>query len=271
MKGVDAKTVTVNAKSNLAFTLLCLPKERRKDMETFYAFCRVVDDIADEPGFTCEQRMEMLGEWKEGFLNGFLDPNPLQREVMALRKKYRISSELFVEIIKGMEMDVYGTEYATFDNLKRYCYLAASVVGLVCLKIFGANDPKSTHYAINLGYALQLTNIIRDVGEDYKMGRVYIPDEDLEKYNITKEDLISSADSRAFLDLMELQADRAEHYFKEAEANICAGDYASLKAARCMGRIYHLILEKIRKDRFKVFEKRYRIGKVRKIIALLGY
>lgn len=271
MKGVDAKIITVNAKSNLAFTLLCLPKERRKDMESFYAFCRVVDDIADEPGFDYEQRMEMLGEWKEGLFNGFLDPNSLQNEVLALRKKYTISPELFVEIIKGMEMDVCGIEYATFDDLKRYCYRAASVVGLICLKIFGANDPQSKDYAINLGYALQLTNIIRDVGEDYKMGRVYIPDEDLEKCNITKEDLISSANSRAFLDLMELQADRAEYYFKEAEANICAGDYASLRTARCMGRIYYLILKKIRKDRFKVFEKRYRIGKVRKIIALLGY
>ncbi|MBT7983657.1 MAG: squalene/phytoene synthase family protein [Akkermansiaceae bacterium] len=271
MKGVDAKTITVNAKSNLAFTLMCLPKERRKDMVSFYAFCRVVDDIADEPGFTFDQRMEMLGEWKDGLLNGFLDPNSLQSKVSFLREKYTIEPELFAEIISGMEMDVSGTEYVNFDDLKRYCYRAASVVGLICLKIFGANDPRSKDYAINLGYALQLTNIIRDVGEDYKMGRVYIPDEDLQKCNITKENLVSSANSSVFIDLMELQANRADYYFKEAEANICEGDYASLRAARCMGRIYSLILKKIRKGGFKVFEKRYSIGKARKILALLGY
>ena len=271
MKELDAKSITVNSKSNLAFTLLCLPKERRKDMESFYAFCRVVDDIADEPGFTCEQRMQMLDEWEKGFLNGFLDPNSLQSEVLALREKYTIPSELFVEIIKGMKMDVCGTEYVTFDELKRYCYRAASVVGLVCLKIFDANDPRSKDYAINLGYALQLTNIIRDVGEDYKTGRVYLPDEELEKFNITKEDLMGSANSRAFLDLMKFQADRAEYFFKKAEAYICEGDYASLRAARCMARIYYLILKKIRKGRFQVFEKRYSIGKFRKILALLGY
>ena len=271
MKEADARAITVNARSNLAFTRLCLPKGRRKDMESFYAFCRVVDDIADEPGFTFDQRMDMLGEWKEGLVNGFYEPNLLQNEIVNLKEKYNILPELFIEIIKGMEMDVCGTEYETFDDLKGYCYRVASVVGLICLKIFDANDPKSKDYAVNLGYALQLTNIIRDVGEDYKNGRVYIPSKDLESHDLSKEDLISSANSCDFINLMKLLADRAEYYFKEAETNICEEDYASLKAARCMGRIYYLILKKIRKGGYKVFEKRYRISGLRKIMVLLGY
>ena len=271
MKGADSRTITVNAKSNLAFTLLCLPKGRRKDMESFYAFCRVVDDIADEPGFVSEQRIEMLGEWEKGLMNGFHEPDLLQNEIMNLIEKYTIPPELFVEIIKGMEMDVYGTEYATFDDLKGYCYRVASVVGLICLRIFDANDPRSKDYAINLGYALQLTNIIRDVAEDYEMGRVYLPIEDLKSFNLSKEDLISSANSRDFINLMKLQAERAERYFNEAEANICKVDYASLRAARCMAKIYYLILKKISKGGYMVFEKRYRVGSFRKMIALLGF
>ena len=271
MNEIDAKTITVNAKSNLAFTLFCLPKERRKDMESFYAFCRVVDDIADEPGFTCEQRIELLGEWKTSLLSGFTKPNSLQSEIVSLSQKYTISPELFVGIIKGMEMDVLGTEYQTFEDLKGYCYQVACVVGLICLKIFDANNPKSKKFAVNLGYALQLTNIIRDVGEDYKMGRIYIPGEDLENYDIKKEDLRISANSPAFLALMKFQANRAEHFFKEAQANVCDEDFVSLRVARCMGKIYYLILKKMKKDGFNVFAKRYRIGKARKIMVLLGF
>ncbi|MAS90319.1 MAG: phytoene synthase, partial [Verrucomicrobiales bacterium] len=171
MSESSPEEITKKSKSNLAFALYCLPKKRRADMITFYAFCRTVDDLADEMDRPREERKRELLKWKNGIVNGFSSPDIIQSGVEDLINRYEIERDLFIELIKGMEMDFNEESYDTFEDLKVYCYRVASVVGLISLKLFGANFERATDYAINLGYALQLTNIIRDISEDYSAGR----------------------------------------------------------------------------------------------------
>jgi len=266
----DPEQITAGAKSNLAFALACLPKERRRDMVSFYAFCRVVDDIADEPGMPDEERRTRLQAWRRGLQEGFENPDTIEAETVRLRKKYGIETALFVEIVRGMEMDIGGARYATYEELKGYCYRVACAVGLVSLKIFGANSAGSIEYGTNLGYALQLTNILRDVGEDAAEGRIYLPLEDLQRFGVSEEDLLERRGGEGFLRLMRFEAQRAEEFFRAAVDSMPAADHKSLRAARRMGKIYHGILNKMRKDDFRVFEKRYRLGKLRMIAILIG-
>jgi phytoene synthase len=266
----DPKQITASSKSNLAFAFACLPKERRKDMVSFYAFCRVVDDIADDPGIPDAERRSRLASWRQGLLDGFDKPGVVESETVRLREKYGIDSELFVEVVRGMEMDIGGARYETFEDLKGYCYRVACAVGLVSLRIFGANAEGSDAYGINLGYALQLTNILRDVGEDVAEGRIYLPREDLERFGVSEEDLRERRGGEGFAALMRFEADRAEGYFLAAEKSLPEANRKELRAARRMGKIYRGILHKMRDDGFKVFEKRYRLGKLRMIAILLG-
>ena len=267
----DPKQITASSKSNLAFALACLPKDRRKDMVSFYAFCRVVDDIADEPGIPDEERRTRLTAWRRGLVDGFESPGVIESETERLREKYGIDSELFVEVVRGMEMDIDAARYETFEELKGYCYRVACAVGLVSLRIFGANSEGSDAYGINLGYALQLTNILRDVGEDIGEGRIYLPSEDLERFGVSEEDLRERRGGGGFAELMRFEADRAEGYFLAAEKSLPKADRKELRAARRMGKIYRGILHKMRDDGFNVFEKRYRLGKLRMIAILLGF
>ncbi len=266
------REVASGAKSNLAFALACLPKERRRDMVSFYAFCRTVDDIADDLGVPDERRRAQLTAWREGLEAGFENPGPIESETERLREKYAIPTELFVEVVRGMEMDIGGAvRYQSFADLQRYCYRVACAVGLVSLKIFGATHPDSERYGVALGYALQLTNILRDVGEDAGEGRVYLPLEELQRFGISERDLLEGrgGDREAFVRLMEFQAQRGERFFAEAEAAMPASDRKALRAARKMGKIYRAILAKMRADGFRVYDKRYRIGKLRMLGILL--
>ncbi len=266
----DPEAITAAAKSNLAFALACLPRERRRDMVSFYAFCRVVDDIADEPGMPDAERRERLAAWREGLVGGFENPGRIEREVERLRAKYDIDTQLLVEVVRGMEMDVGEVRYETFEELKGYCYRVACAVGLVSLKIFGARSEASERYGVDLGYALQLTNILRDVGEDMREGRIYLPREDMARFGVSEDDLRERGGGEAFGELMAFEAGRAEAYFRAAAEGLPAADRRALRAARRMGKIYHGILAKMRKDGFKVFEKRYRMGRLRMLAILLG-
>lgn len=268
----DPQAITAASKSNLAFALLCLPKQRRDDMVSFYAFCRVVDDIADAPGIPADERRRQLQVWADGLRDGFKQPDPVQRELVRLREVHDIPNEWLLDILRGMEMDIEVAEarYQTFEDLQAYCYRVACVVGLVSVKIFGATDPASEEYAVNLGYALQWTNIMRDVGEDLEEGRVYLPQEDLKRFNVTEEDLRQRKGGENFTELMELQAERAEGFYAAASAGLPAADKRELRAAVRMGKIYHEILGKMRAGGYRVFDKRYRLSKLRKLAILLG-
>ncbi|MCP4847081.1 MAG: squalene/phytoene synthase family protein [Verrucomicrobiaceae bacterium] len=265
----DPVRIASRAKSNLTLALSCLPRERRRDMISFYAFCRVVDDIADEPGVPDERRLEDLNAWECGLSEGFKSPDEVQIELMRICCKYSLDVSLLIEIVRGMKMDVGKVAYRTFAELKAYCYRAACAVGLISLDIFGANHPASREYARNLGYALQLTNILRDVAEDAAQGRLYLPREDLERFGVRGQDLLAGRSGEGFLELMHFEADRAIAYFEAANSGVPRDDRRALCAARRMSKIYRIILEKMIKDGFRVFEKRYRPGKFRALAILL--
>ena len=177
-----SRQIARRSKSNLALALSTLPRKRRHDMMTFYAFCRVIDDIADEPVNTVEERGRSLLAWRNGLLHGFASPDELQAEIETVIRRYSIPRSLLVEIVDGVACDLKQSRYETYDDLLAYCYKVACVVGLVSIEIFGYKNPACKDYSVALGYALQITNIIRDVGEDARNGRIYLPQEDLKRF-----------------------------------------------------------------------------------------
>jgi len=262
----DATQITRRARSNLAFALRVLPRDRRDDAVVFYAFCRTLDDLADEPGIPADRRMQALVAWKQGLTDGFEAPNELQCEVMALRERHHIPNELLAAIVDGCMMDLEARRFPTWNDLDAYIWKVACAVGLVSIRIFGSKDPASENYAIALGRALQLTNILRDVGEDLANGgRIYLPLDDLARFGCDADKL---ARSEAFPALMRHEADRASAFFREAENLLPASDRRALLPARIMAEIYQTLLETMRRDDFRVFEKRYRVSRSRKLWIL---
>lgn len=264
-----ASEITRKAKSNLAFALKILPRERRQDMVVFYAFCRTMDDLADEPSAPVEERARALDAWEKGITTGFESPDEFQQEVISLRDRQQIPNELLVAIIDGCRMDLQSQRFKTWDDLSGYIWKVACAVGLVSIRIFGCKDPASERYAVALGHALQLTNILRDIAEDLDNGgRIYLPLEDLARFHYTEQDLVARVSDDRFRALIAYQAARAEAYFHQALAVMSAGDRIALLPARVMAEIYHHLLDQMRTDGFHVFEKRYRVSKPRKLMIL---
>ncbi len=265
----DSAEITRQAKSNLAFALQILPKDRREGMVTFYAFCRVVDDLADDPERPIEEKEAALLAWKDGLENGFAAPDALQGEVLALVERYAIPVHLLTAIIDGCRMDLRPQRFGTWEDLSDYTYKVACAVGLASLKVFGAEDPASERYAVALGHALQLTNILRDVGEDLSNGvRIYLPLADMARFQYTERDLIGRVHDGRFMALMSYQAERAENFYREATGVMPKSDAKALVPAEIMRAIYHALLEKMKRDGFKVFDRRYSLSKARKMAIL---
>jgi phytoene synthase len=261
-----ASEITRRAKSNLAFALNILPKERRDDAVIFYAFCRTMDDLADTPGLLPEQRQEALVSWKHGLLAGFAAPDAFQQEILALRDRHQIPNDLLIAIIDGCLMDLHPQHFQTWDDLSNYIWKVACAVGLVSIRLFGCTDPASAQYAVELGHALQLTNILRDIREDLDNGaRIYLPIEDMARFQYTGQDLLGRVRDTRFLALMAYEAGRAEGLFAAAAACLPAADRAALLPARIMGEIYQVLLHRMRSGGFDVFQKRYRVSAARKL------
>ncbi len=269
---LTSQKIVKNSGSNLAFALAVLPREKRYDMGVFYAFCRLIDDTADAPGLSYDERVETLARWNS-IMHSPARWNPqegIEQEFLALIDRYSLNKGTLSEIITGVIMDLEPVEYETQDDLKKYCYHVAGAVGLISIEIFGYSDPKTKNYAENLGYALQWTNIMRDVGEDAADGRVYLPLDDLKRFGITPESLSDqSVDPKAFRKLMEYEAGVARKFYEEAEANLPNEDRRSMRSAELMKRIYSGILEKMEGDDFQVFQKRYRLSKMRMLYEFL--
>ena len=264
--------ITKRARSNLAFALLALPAERRRDMVSFYAFCRVVDDIADDDAIPLPDRKAQLKLWKDAILLGTPSPDPLLDEVRALAPKYDFDQALLAELIDGVSSDLGRTRFETFEELLHYCYQVASVVGLVSIKIFGHTHPDTVQYAIHLGYALQITNILRDVGQDAReTGRIYLPLEDLRHFGVTEQQILDHHYDHRFRALMQRQYDRAKAFYDQAELDLPPADRQSMVAAEMMAQIYSEILEKIHRLDFQVFEKRIGLHPARKALILAAY
>jgi phytoene synthase len=266
-----SRQIARRSKSNLALALSTLPRRRKRDMLTFYAFCRVIDDIADEPVDTVEDRSRALAGWRHGLQHGFPNPDELQAELEGVIERYAIPRQLLVEIVDGVACDLTQTRYETYDDLLAYCYKVACVVGLVSIEIFGYKNPACRDYSVALGYALQITNIIRDVGEDARNGRIYLPQEDLRRFGVTEEQLIRGIHSPEFEALMQLEHERASAFYTQAEKLLPDEDRQTMLAAEMMAQVYSEILEKIRRRHFQVFGPRIGLGRLRKITILSAY
>lgn len=265
----DASEITRRAKSNLAFALRILPRERREDMTVFYAFCRTMDDLADDPQIPTDKRRASLDAWKHGLTQGFAAPTTLQGQVLAMRDRHAIPNDLLHAIIDGCAMDLSPRRFQNWDELSDYIWKVACAVGLVSIRLFGCTQPASETHAIALGRALQLTNIIRDIGEDLdNVGRVYLPLDDLARFGYSEADLAGRVHDARFLALMNFQADRAEAFFREAAETVPAADRKALAPALVMGAIYQDLLKQMRRDGFRVFDKRHRVSGFRKLAIL---
>jgi phytoene synthase len=267
---VEAQEITRASKSNLALAFVALPPERREDITVVYAWCRVIDDIADDPGQSVADRRAALDAWKIALREASPNEPSLAPSVRAIIARHQLEIDQFLEIIAGVEMDLAGTTYATWDDLRLYCYRVASAVGLVSIEVFGCREPASREYAISLGLALQLTNILRDVGEDWRNGqRVYLPREELARFGYSLEDLAAGRRNEAFLALMRFEADRAHAFYAEAVAARPERDRRALVAAEIMRTVYHRILQRMERDHFGVFTQRYRLGRLEKLAIVV--
>ncbi|HET7731669.1 MAG TPA: presqualene diphosphate synthase HpnD [Usitatibacter sp.] len=252
--------------SSFYYSFLFLPSERRRAITALYAFCREVDDVVDEVADAGLARVK-LAWWRTEVANLF-DGHPQHPVTQALAphvRAYGIDALRMNEIIDGMEMDLSYHRYPDFGSLKVYCHRAAGVVGQLSASIFGYQDPRTLEYAEALGIAFQLTNIIRDVGEDARRGRVYIPADELGRFGITPDDLLARRGGERFVELMAFQADRAESYYDEAFAKLPPGDRGSQRAGLIMAAIYRTLLAEIRRDRFQVLDQRIALTPLRKL------
>lgn len=261
---VDAAKITRESKSNLALAFVSLGREQRADITTFYAFCRVIDDIADSPELSVAEKAQGLADWR-GWLRASRTGEPiLAAEIRALITKYPLTPKMLEEIIAGVEMDLSISRYATFEELRVYCYGVASAVGLVSIEIFGYRHPQCREYAIELGLALQTTNIIRDVGKDLRIGRVYLPQDEMARFDYAEGDLLALKYDERFVALMEFQAQRSRAFFARAAALLPPADRRSMVAAEIMGSVYRSLLHRMERDRFRVFQKEYRLNRLQK-------
>jgi len=261
---MNAAKITRESKSNLALAFVSLGRERRADITTFYAFCRVIDDIADSTEPAVEEKARDLTAWRRWLREGTPDEPTLARDVRDLITKYSLTPAMLEEIIDGVEMDLENVRYNSFEELRLYCYRVASAVGLVSIEIFGYRNPACRQYAIELGLALQMTNIIRDVGKDLSNGRIYLPEQDLARFDYPEEDLRLRKYSEPFLRLMKFEAARAEEFFARAADLLPREDRRAMVAAEIMRSIYQALLRRMKTDGFRVFEKEYRLTRLEK-------
>ena len=262
--------LTRKSRSNFFYAFLCLPRPQREALYAVYAFCRIVDDAVDVGQDRAAQRKE-LERWRAEIAQVFggRPVHPAAQRLQEAIKIFPIPRAALEEIIAGVEMDLERSTYKTFDELYPYCYRVASAVGLCCIEIFGYTDVRAREYAVNLGVALQLTNIMRDVQPDALAGRVYLPQEDLERFGVTADDLAAGRYTPAFVRLMEYQAARARAYYERAWVALPRADQRTLFAAEIMGRTYFALFETIERRRFRVFGGRVSVSTPRKLgIAL---
>jgi phytoene synthase len=258
---------TAASGSSFYYSFMFLPKQKREAIIALYAFCREVDDVVDE----CTElkvAQVKLAWWKEEIQNLFKG-NPIHPVTKALQpfiQEFRLSEEHFLEIIDGMEMDLNFNRYEDFKQLQLYCYRVASVVGILSAQIFGFRNRKTLKFAHDLGLAFQLTNIIRDVGEDARRNRIYIPLDDLARFGVTEEDILRSRESEAVKQLLEFQIERAESYYDRALNELPEEDRKSQRVGLIMTAIYRTLLREIKADGAeKVLNSRTSLGTLRKL------
>ena len=258
--------LTKESNTNFYYSFFSLPAEKRKALYAIYALCRSLDDVADEsPGRL--EASEALLKWTTEIINMYqgTPSHPLTVALKPYIEWYSIPQKYFLELIKGVEMDLTKNRYNTFDELHRYCYRVASVVGLICAEVFGYQNAVTLGYAVDLGIALQLTNILRDIKADAANGRIYLPLEDLKRFEYAEEDLLSSRYNQAFVEMMRFETVRAWSYYKRAEETLPREDRKAMVAAEIMRAIYTTLLRKIENSNYDVFSAPPRLSKPYKL------
>ena len=251
--------------SSFYYSFLFLPAERRRAITALYAFCREVDDVVDD-GQDAQVAATKLAWWRAELANLFAGKpqHPVTRALLPCVGKFSLSQDRLGEIIDGMEMDLRQSRYLDWPALETYCYRVAGVVGLLAVGIFGYRDERTLEYARKLGIAFQLTNIIRDVGEDARKNRVYLPIADLQRFGVPASDILQAKDSAAFRELMRFEAARALAYYDEAMAALPAADRRAQRPGLVMAAIYRALLEEIERDGFRVLTQRTSLTPLRK-------
>ncbi|MEJ6022770.1 presqualene diphosphate synthase HpnD [Ramlibacter sp. PS4R-6] len=251
--------------SSFYYAFLFLPRPRRAAITAFYAFCREVDDVVDEVSDPGVARTK-LAWWRSEVAKSFRGQpeHPVMRALMPCAPDYGIEERQLQAVIEGCEMDLQQTRYLDFPGLERYCHLVAGIVGEVAARIFGQSQPQTTEYAHKLGLAFQLTNIIRDVGEDAMRGRIYLPVNELQQFDVKSQEILERRYSDRFTALMKFQADRARRYYDEALALLPPEDRRAQKPGLMMASIYRTLLDEIERDGFQVLHQRVSLTPVRK-------
>ena len=262
--------VTKQSGSNFVHSFVFLSSDRREAMYTVYAFCREVDTIVDHPMPNVDVHAA-LDAWREQLASMYTGTPRFPVAIGLSRhvKSYDIPFEYFDEVINGVEMDLTVKRYATFTDLYHYCYRVASVVGLICIKVFGTQSPRSEEYAVNLGVAFQLTNILRDVGRDAQQDRLYLPQEDLIRFGCPERDVFANKNTAAFRQLMAFQVHRAYEYYARAQTALPSRDRRALLVAEMMRGVYLQLLCRIARDPSRVFRERVCVpSSIKAVIAI---
>ncbi len=267
-------TYTKESGSNFYYSFLFLPRARREAMYTIYALCKMVDSAVDEPA-PGSKPLEVLATWRKEVTAAYQGhPTlPVTISLAAHLQEFDIPEQLIQELISGVEMDLTTNRYSTFSDLYPYCYRVASVVGLICLKIFKTQSPKAEDYAVKLGLAFQLTNMLRDLYSDAQEDRVYLPQEDFQRFGYSVEGLLDKQSSPALIEFMKFECARARSYYQEAHdilQTLPASDQKALVVAEIMRGVYSTILQKIEAQNYPVFGPRTRISSFQRLQIAIG-
>jgi phytoene synthase len=257
---------TAQSGSSFYYSFLFLEPLRRQAITALYAFCREVDDVVDECSDANVARAQL--DWWRSEVQALFDGHPSHPVMKALAtslQHFSLPQEQLLEIIDGMEMDLDNTRYADFKALHLYCYRVASVVGLLAAEIFGYTDRMTLKYAHDLGLAFQMTNIIRDVGEDARRGRIYLPQDELARFGVTDADLLQARYTDSFRKLMEFQVARTTALYQQAFAQLAAADHKAQRAGLIMAAIYRATLDEIVRDDYRVLDQRISLPPLRKL------
>jgi phytoene synthase len=252
--------------SSFYYSFLFLPEERRRAITALYAFCREVDDVVDDCSDPATARAT-LAWWRQELAAAFhgTPQHPVARALAEVAPRFNLAEARLAEIINGMQMDLDYNRYPSFEVLRQYCQRVAGVVGLLSAEIFGYQDRRTLEYAANLGLAFQLTNIIRDVGEDARRDRIYLPLDEIERHGVSVADIAASRESDNFRRLIEFQIERALGFYREAFAKLPAVDRRAQRAGLVMAAIYRALLDEIQRDGCRVLSRRIALTPVRKL------
>jgi len=269
----QSRTITRKSASNLALAFVLLPRAKRDAMSALYAFCREVDDVADDEAIPVETRRAQLARWRDDIRRACENGQPefiVNQEFQSVIAQYKLPFTHFDDLIRGVEMDLDIKRYENFDELEKYCYRVASVVGLLSIEIFGYRNSVCRDYAVYLGKALQLTNILRDVKTDAERGRIYLPGSELKRCQVSPEEILRGDYSKRYFEVADSVAQRARHFYQLAHSTLPSTDRKSMIAAELMGSVYWRLLQKLERDKFNVFGPHpTRLNKLQKLLLIV--